>query len=180
MPSVAFQGDYGAFSEMAARQHFGDCNVIPCRDFQSTTAMLLSGGADYAVLPVENSLAGFVEETQQLLDAARLDIQADFWVPITQSLMALPGITITALRSVLSHPVALAQCENFFRDHPHLEPQPWYDTAGAAKHIARIRHVSQGAIASRLAAERYGLAILKENIADSPDNRTRFVVVARP
>ena len=179
MKAVAFQGEPGAFSEIAARRHFGTSKLIPCRDFEGTAALLLSGVADYAIIPIENSIVGPVPGSRQFLDHPDLTIEADFWLPIQHCLLAANDVTLRALRTVLSHPMALAQCRTFLDQHPDLTPVDWYDTAGAAKHVARRKDITQGAIASHAAAERYGLTILVENIQDTDDNRTRFVVLAR-
>lgn len=179
MKAVAFQGEPGAFSEVAAQQHFGKSKLIPCRDFEGTVAVLLNGVADYAVMPTENSIAGAVPGTLQFLEHPDLTIEAEFWLPIRHCLLAAHDVTLRALRSVLSHPMAIAQCRVFLNQHPHLVPVDWYDTAGAAKHVARRKDITQGAIASHVAAQRYGLAILAENIQDTDDNRTRFTILAR-
>ena len=179
MKSVAYQGEPGAFSEIAAEQHFGKAKLIPCRDFEGTAAVLLSGVADFAVMPIENSIVGPVPGSRQFLEHPDLQITGELWLPIEHCLLAVPDVTLRALRSVLSHPMAIAQCKVFLASHTDLVPVDWYDTAGAAKHVARRKDITQAAIASRAAADRYGLAIVIENIQDSADNRTRFAILAR-
>jgi prephenate dehydratase len=178
MTRVAFQGEAGAFSELAIRQHFGEAESIPCREFAQATTALLEGAVDFAVLPVENSLVGAVPGIGDLLNETRFQITGDFWLPIHHHLLAVPGASLATLQSVLSHPVALAQCTHVFVRHPDLAPVAWFDTAGAAKHVAHVNDVALAAIASEAAAERYGLIVLERNVEDRADNRTRFVILA--
>jgi len=178
MTRVAFQGELGAFSELAARQQFADAQLLPCNDFESAAAALSSRAVDYAVLPVENSLAGVVQGTRAILQDDRFSTIVELWLPIHHCVLALSSSSLSELRTVLSHPVALAQCTNWLRAHPTIAALEWYDTAGAAKHVADTKDVTRAAIAARVAAERYGLAVLAENIEDRSDNRTRFAVLA--
>lgn len=178
MTRVAFQGEAGAFSELAVRRHFADAQAIACRELADAAAELLSGRVDFAVLPVENTLAGAVPGAAAILDDPRLRVTAQLWLPIHHYLLAVPGASLATIRSVLSHPVALAQCTTLFVVHPHLVPLSWYDTAGAAKHVAHTGDIELAAIASEAAAERYGLHILRSRVEDRPDNQTRFVVLA--
>ena len=177
MKRVAFQGEAGAHSELAIREHFGAADVVPCREFADTIAAMRAGRADFAMLPVENSLVGAVPGVAPLLADAELHITAEFWFPVHHCLLGCAGATAPTLRSALSHPVALAQCTALFARHPGLTPLSWYDTAGAARHVARTGDASLAAIASEAAAARYGLRILELDVEDRADNRTRFVVV---
>lgn len=177
MKRVAFQGEAGAHSELAIREHFGAADVVPCREFADTLVALRQGRADFALLPVENSLVGAVPGVAPLLTDQTLHIEAEFWFPVHHCLLGCAAATPSTLRSALSHPVALAQCTALFMRHPQLTPLSWYDTAGAAKHVAHSGDASLAAIASEAAAVRYGLHILERDVEDRADNRTRFVVV---
>jgi prephenate dehydratase len=130
------------------------------------------------VLPVENSLAGMVPGVAALLQDKRVTIETEFWLPIRHCLLGVPGGILIMVDSVLSHPVALAQCTRFFAAHPGIKAISWFDTAGAAQHVARAGDVSLAAIASEAAAEHYGLEIIERHLEDSADNRTRFVVLS--
>ena len=178
MTRVAFQGETGAHSELAIQCHFGEAETLACREFAGTVTALRAGAADYAVLPLENSLVGAVPGVAELLTPSDLEVVAQFWYPVHHCLLARAEAPADDLRSVLSHPVALAQCTSLFARNPELTPRTWYDTAGAAKHIAHAGDVTLAAIASEAAAARYGLRIVERNVEDRADNRTRFVVVS--
>jgi prephenate dehydratase len=177
MLRVAFQGEIGAHSELAIREHFGTALTVPCREFAGTVAALRAGAAHYAALPLENSLVGAVPGVAELLADEAIEITTEFWFPVHHCLLAVHDAPTSALRSVLSHPVALAQCTALFVRQPELTPLSWYDTAGAAKHVAHTGSRALAAIASQAAAERYGLRIVERNVEDRADNRTRFVMV---
>ena len=179
MITVAFQGTRGAFSETAAQGYFPDGHCIPFRDFDSAVSAVLEGAVEFALIPLENSIAGPIPDNLKLVDQPRVRVVAEFWQPIHHMLMSLPGASIESLRNVLSHPVALAQCEKFFAQHRHAHATAWYDTAGAAEYVSRRGDAALGAIAPRAAAALYDLAILAENIEDHPDNRTRFCVITK-
>ncbi|HEY0809625.1 MAG TPA: prephenate dehydratase domain-containing protein [Longimicrobiales bacterium] len=178
MTRVAFQGERGAYSELAVRAHFGAADAIACRQFTDVIDLLASSAVEHAVLPVENSLAGAVPGVAELLLDQRVGVDSELWLPIHHCLLVLPGALIATIDSVLSHPVALAQCTRFFANHPGLTPISWFDTAGAAQHVARAGDAALAAIASEAAAEHYGLEILERNLEDRADNRTRFVVLS--
>ncbi len=178
MTRVAFQGAPGAFSELAAVQSFPRAQFVPCRDFKLAAAALFEQTADYAVLPVENTIVGTIAETRLIVADERLRVISDLWIPIHHALLAVPGAALDAVRSVLSLPVALALCSIFCSNHPALKSVVWYDTAGAAQHVAHTADQSLAAIASALAADRYGLSILADHLEDRPDNRTRFAILA--
>lgn len=180
MNRVAFQGEPGAFSEEAAVQCCGkDALLLPRRSFNDVIHAILTGTAERGVLPVENSLIGTVAGAQEAVEAEGLAFEKELWLPIHHCLMTRKDIELDAVTRVLSHPAALAQCANFFAQHPHMAPVEYYDTAGAAKHVATFKEPDVAAIASRRAADRYKLRILLENIEDRSDNRTRFVVLVR-
>jgi prephenate dehydratase len=174
---VAFQGVQGAYSEQALRQHFGDTvEVVPCMDLNALFETMQSSRVDYAMLPVENALAGAVQMAYELLMDSDLRIQAEVFVHVHHTLMAPKGTVIGDLKMVRSHPQALAQCDKFLR-RLHVQPVPWYDTAGSARDLAASPEPKTGAIASRLAADLYGLDVLGEEIEDVPFNFTRFFVL---
>lgn len=174
---VAFQGVHGAYSEQALHQHFGDSvEVVPCPDLNALFDAIQNGKVDYAMLPVENALAGAVNMAYELLMDSDLRIQAEEFLHVHHMLVAPKGTQLSDLKYVRSHPQALAQCDNFLRRH-HLEPIPWYDTAGSARDLATTPEPNSAAISSRLAAELYGLDVLSSEIEDVPFNFTRFFVL---
>jgi prephenate dehydratase len=178
---VAFQGELGAYSEEALRAFFGDsAEPLPCRDFGDVGDAVDQGRAAFGLLPIENTLAGSVVASYDVLAATDLAVVGEVILPIHHHLLARPGAALAGLRRVLSHPVALAQCRRFFADHPQLEQVSHYDTAGAARAVAEGDDAAAGAIASRLAGDRYGLDVLAAGIEDRPDNQTRFLIVCRP
>lgn len=177
---VAFQGEHGAFSEAAALRFFGQgIETLPRRGLHDTFTAVVSGDAGYAIVPIENSHAGSVLDTYDLLLEHDLPIVGELALRVEQCLMALPGTGLAGVRRVFSHPQALAQCEEFLRARD-LEAIAVYDTAGSAK-LVRERGLSDAAaIAPRRAATIYGLEVLGEAIQNQPDNTTRFYVVAPP
>ncbi|WP_284348070.1 prephenate dehydratase domain-containing protein [Roseisolibacter agri] len=180
-PRVAFQGAPGAFGEEAVLRWRADAQPEPRGTFAAVLDAVVHGEADAAVLPVENRIAGLVAEARAALGerATLLRVVGEVTQPIALCLLALPGATTATVRVVRSHPVALAQCGAFLRAHPDLVAEPWWDTAGAARDVARAGDPAVGALASRLAAERWGLVVLAAEVQDLADNWTRFVVVTR-
>jgi len=180
-PRVAFQGERGAFSEDAARQLLGkNVNTVACRTFEEMFAAVSSGAADAAAAPIENSLAGSVHKNYDLLMEHDLTIIGETNVRIVHHLIAPRGVSLSQLKRVHSHPVALAQCERFLRANPQLEVCPAYDTAGSVKMIIDASTLEDAAIAGATAAEVYGAAIIAESIEDNPQNFTRFLLLCRP
>lgn len=178
-PRVAFQGVHGAYSEQALRQHFGDAaEVVPCVDLNALFGAFTAQHVDFAILPVENALAGAVSMAYELLMDSDVRIQAEVYVHVHHMLMAAPGVGLADIKQVRSHPQALAQCDNYLRRHK-LQPTPWYDTAGSARDLAAESAPHTAAIASQLAAELYGLDILGSEIEDVPFNFTRFFVLGQ-
>jgi len=176
-PIVAFQGEHGAYSEQAARQHFGpEVATLPCRAFSDIIAALQDGRAAFGLLPVENSLAGTVVPAYDLLIDYDLHIQAEVILRVEHCLMAPPGTALADVRRVRSHPQALMQCEATLR-RMGLEPVEYYDTAGAARDLATEAQPGTAAIASALAAETYGLDVLVQHLEDQDFNFTRFFVL---
>jgi prephenate dehydratase len=179
-PTVAFQGEHGAFSEEALLGYFaGRARALPRRDFQAVGEAVLDRQAKYGILPVENTLAGSVQGSHDVLAEGDLTIVGEIVIAIRLFLMGVPGAREPDLRKILSHPVALAQCTRYLRAHPRAEAVAVHDTAGAAQEVARLGDARVGAIAPQGAAERYGLTVLAADIQDRPDNQTRFYLVCR-
>jgi prephenate dehydratase len=175
---IAFQGENGAFSEAAAIQLLGENIVtVPRPTFDSAFHAIDEGAADALLAPVENSLAGSVVRVYDLLLDSELTIVAETILPIEMQLIGCPGATLDGLRSVASHPMALAQCEKFFLAHPNLQRVPAEDTAGSVRDALARGDRSAAGIASRRAAVRYGGQILAESIQDNQENFTRFVLL---
>ncbi|MGZ8491564.1 MAG: prephenate dehydratase domain-containing protein [Gemmatirosa sp.] len=181
VPKVAFQGAPGAFGEQAALRWRADARTLPRATFDAVLDAVVHGDADPAVLPVENRIAGIVSEARTALGARAtvLRVVGEVTVPVAICLLALPGVALDALRVVRSHPVALAQCGAFLGAHPALVAEPWWDTAGAARDVARAGDAGIGAQPSRLAAERWALDVVASDVQDAADNWTRCVVLTR-
>lgn len=176
---VAFQGERGAFSDEAVRLHFGpEAESVPCRTFADVFHSVAAGRVDYGLVPVENSIAGGINEVYDLLRRYDLYIRGERVLRVRHCLLALPGQSLAEIRRVYSHPAALDQCEGWLRE-AGVEAVAQYDTAGSARLVAEERLQGVGAIASRWAAEIYGLAVVAEDIQDVKDNYTRFVVLGR-
>lgn len=175
---VAFQGERGAFSEAAAIQLLGESIItVPRSTFDSAFTAISDGDADALLAPVENTLAGSVVRVFDLLLESNLSMVAETILHIEHQLIGCPGATLNDLRSVSSHPVALAQCENFFLAHPDLKRVATEDTAGSVREVMARGDKSFAGIASRRAATIYGGVILAENIHDNAENFTRFVLL---
>jgi prephenate dehydratase len=175
---VAFQGEHGAFSEAAAIQLLGeDIVTVPRATFDSAFRAIAEGAADTLLAPVENSLAGSVVRVYDLLLESSLGIVAETILPIEHHLIGCPGATLGDLKSVSSHPMALAQCERFFQSHPDLKRVPAEDTAGSVRDVIATGDKSAAGIAGRRAAIRYGGVILSESIQDNAENFTRFFLL---
>ncbi len=176
---VAFQGEPGAFSEDAAVQALGSgITTVPRATFEATFAAIADGSADMLMVPVENSLAGSVVRVFDLLMASALQITAETILPIEHHLIGCPGANLAGVRSVASHPMALAQCEQLFHDHPSWKRVPAEDTAGSVREVLVRRDKAFAAIAGKRAAEHYGGVILAESVQDNAENFTRFVLLA--
>ena len=175
---VAFQGEPGAFSEAAAIQLLGQAiTTVPRATFEAVFRSLGEQAADAVLAPVENSLAGSVVRVFDLLLESQLAIVAETILPVEMQLIALPGASLGDIRSVASHPMALAQCERFFAAHPNWNRVPAEDTAGSVREMISSGDKSRAAIAGRRAAEHYRGLILAERIQDNPENFTRFVLL---
>jgi prephenate dehydratase len=175
---IAFQGERGAFSEEAAIKLLGeDIQLVPRPTFEALYSSLQEGVADYILAPIENSLAGSVHRSYDLLISSGLHIQAEVVIPIVHNLIGVPGSTFESIAQVSSHPVALAQCERFFATHPGIKKVTAEDTAGSVQEAIRAGDAAKAAIASRRAAEVYGGVILLEHLEDHPENYTRFLLL---
>ena len=178
-PRVAFQGERGAFSEAAAVRLLGErVTLVPRPTFESLFAAVGQGEADLALAPVENTLAGSVHRVYDLLLDSPLHITAEVVIPIRHFLIGCPGSTAEDVRTVESHPVALAQCERFFASRPDIRRVAAEDTAGSVAEILRRGDPTCAAVAGRRAAEIYGGRILREGLEDHAENYTRFVLLA--
>lgn len=175
---MAFQGERGAFSEEAALKLLGEeIELVPQRTFGALFESLQTGAADYLVAPVENSIAGIVEPAVKRIRANSLLILDELKLQIDQHLIGCPGTVFHAIETVQSHPVALAQCTRFFKQHPHINPLVADDTAGSVAQVVKQKDRKAAAIAGRHAAETYGGQIILESIQDHPNNHTRFVLL---
>ncbi|MDR5709319.1 MAG: prephenate dehydratase [Armatimonadota bacterium] len=179
MRRVVFQGEAGAYSEEAALRHFGPVKTVPRRTLREVFESVASGDCEAGIVPVENSEAGSINETYDLLLEFhdRLVITGEISLRIAHCLLGVPGARLEGIRRVYSHPQALAQCEAFLRKLG-AEPVPAYDTAGSARLVAARGEAEEAAIASRRAAELYGLVVLAEDIHNNPLNTTRFLSIA--
>jgi prephenate dehydratase len=179
VPRVAFQGERGAFSEEAAVKLLGVRNeLVPCLTFEALFSAVGEGIADYALAPIENSLVGSIHRSYDLLLESRLHITAEVILPIVHNLIGPPGATFEQVTTVESHAVALAQCEQFFRKHPHLKRVAAEDTAGSVREVVRQRDPARAAIAGSRAAIIYGGCILRKHLEDHRENYTRFLLLA--
>lgn len=174
---LAIQGELGSFSHEAAARFLPRASVLPCSTSSDVFDALESRRAAAALIPIENSLAGPVAIHLDLLLSHEAWIQREFRHRIRHNLIAAPGVKFADIRSVLSHPVALEQCRDFFRAEPQLRAEPFYDTAGSVKHVVASNLRDTAAIAGRGAAAQYRGHILRAGIEDDPQNYTRFFLV---
>lgn len=176
---IAFQGERGAFSEEAAVKLLGeDIRLVPRATFEALYSGIQDGVADYILAPIENSLAGSVHRSYDLLISSGLHIQAEVVIPIVHNLIGMPGAKFEQIAQVSSHPVALAQCEKFFASHPNIKRVATDDTAGSVREVIAAGDPTRAGIASKRAAAVYGAAILREHLEDHRENYTRFLLLA--
>ena len=175
---VAFQGERGAYSEMATLQHFPNAELIPMKSFQEVFDSLKHSTANFAVVPVENSIEGSVNETYDLLLRTDLSVSGEIYQRINHCQIANWGTNSIIKKMAYSHPQALAQCRCYLQKK-QLEPIATYDTAGSVKMIKQKKITDGVAIASRRAAEIYDMEILEEGIEDRKNNFTRFLVLSK-
>ena len=174
---VTYQGEKGANSHIAAEAVYPGFESVACPTFEEALGLVKAGEAQYAMIPIENSVAGRVADIHHLLPESGLFIVGEHFLRVRHQLMALPGVSLKDIREVLSHTQALGQCRTTLRDLG-LKPVPAADTAGSARIIRETGDRTRGAIASELAAEIYGLEILKRDIEDEQHNTTRFVILS--
>ncbi|MDZ7928332.1 MAG: prephenate dehydratase [Agrobacterium sp.] len=175
---IAFQGEFGANSDMACRDMFPDMEPLPCPTFEDAFNAVENGEADLGMIPIENTLAGRVADIHHLLPESRLHIIGEYFMPIRFQLMVMPGVKKDEIRTVHSHIHALGQCRKIIRSNG-WKPVVAGDTAGAARLVSELGDRSMAALAPRLAAGLYGLEIMAENVEDSENNITRFVILSR-
>jgi prephenate dehydratase len=178
MTKVAYQGEPGANSEIATIGYFGPTvEPLPCHSFSALFQAVTSGEAEFGVVPIENSLAGSVIDNYDLLIERPVFIVGELYLHVRHQLLALPGVRIEDVKRVFSHPQALAQSAGFLQAHPSMQPEPAFDTAGAARLVAERGLRDSAAIATARAGARYGLEILAADIQSNTENYTRMVVI---
>ena len=175
---VAFQGEPGAYANLAAREAIPHAQAIPKPTFEEAIEAAKSGDTDLVIIPVENSLIGRIADIHHLLPDSGLHIVGEHFLPIRHQLLGLKDAALADIKSVYSQGPALAQCRGVLREMK-LVAHTWYDTAGSAKHIAELGDKSAAAVASTLSAEFYGLKVLKADIEDEHHNATRFLIMSR-
>lgn len=174
---IVYQGEPGAFSHLACQTYYPELEPLPCASFSSAFAAVRNGTAELAMIPVENTLAGRVSDIYHLLPEGGLHIIAEEYLPVHHQLLAVPGTELEDIKSVRSHPMALGQVRKRL-ERLEIKAIADADTAGAARRVAKGKKKNVGAIASKLAAEIYGLDILAEDIEDAAHNTTRFLVLS--
>lgn len=175
VPKVAFQGERGAYGEMATLQYFPDAKLVPLKSFQDVFDAANSNEVEYIVVPVENSIEGSINEIYDILLKAKMSVMGEVYQRVIHCLIT--NRNMKAIRHVYSHPQALAQCRGYLQKKG-LKPVPTYDTAGAVKMIKENKMLDSAAIASKRAAELYDMQILDEAIEDRRNNYTRFLVLS--
>jgi prephenate dehydratase len=175
---ISFQGEPGANSDLACRQTYPDLMTMPCATFEDAFAAVGDGQAKYAMIPIENSVAGRVADVHHLIPESGLYVVGEHFMPVRHQLMAIPGASLATLKRVRSHVQALGQCRKTLRNLG-LEAVITADTAGAAREVAELSDPEEGALASTLAAELNGLVILKPDLADAGHNTTRFLTFSK-
>lgn len=177
-PRIAYQGEPGANSHLACRNEYPELEPVACPTFEDALAAVKAGEVRFAMIPIENSVAGRVADIHHLMPDAALYIVGEHFLRVRHQLMAFPGATLSTVKRVLSHTQALGQCRKTLKALG-LKPVPEADTAGSARMVSEAKDNSVAAIASSLAAEIYGLEILKSNVEDEKHNTTRFVILAK-
>ena len=178
MLKIAYQGVAGAYSHIACGNLFPDQKYIACDTFEIAMKLVKNGSADKAVIPVENSNAGRVSDVHFLLPQSGLHIAGEYFMRIEHQLLALKGAKLKDIETAASHPQALAQCSNFLKSHK-IKALPLIDTAKSCEKIVQEQDITKAAIASKLAAEIYGLQILSANIENADNNTTRFLIMQK-
>ena len=178
--TIAIQGGYGAFHEIAAHHYFEneEIRILPRNTFRDMVSSVQNRKSDYGIMAIENSLAGSIIPNYNLIINTKMHITGEIYLRIKQNLVAMPGVKIDQLKEVYSHPMAILQCQNFFDAHPGIRLIESIDTAMSAEEIAANKQIDTGAISSRLAAEKYGLEVLAESIETNKMNYTRFLILS--
>jgi prephenate dehydratase len=174
---VAFQGEAGAYSEEAGFGYFEAPEMIPQESFEAVFATVASGACESGLIPIENSLAGSIHQNYDLLLRHELHIVGEYFLRVRHCLIGFPGVALTEIQRVISHPQALGQCARTLRELG-VKTEPVYDTAGSVKMLKAGGERTIAAIASKRAAEIYDMQILQEGIEDNPENYTRFLEIA--
>ncbi len=175
---IGFQGEHGAFGELAARRFDPELVTIPCVEFADVFDGVEKGWLDFGIVPVENSIGGAIVDVNALMIRGALGVTGAVKLRISHCLLTLPETHYQDIRVLYSHPQALSQCRNFIERH-QIEARPYYDTAGAARMLAKEKPKRTAAIASELCAGLYNLEIVKDRIEDHPHNYTRFLVLSK-
>jgi prephenate dehydratase len=175
---IAFQGEPGAYANLAAREAVPHAGAIPKPTFEDAMEAVKSGDCDVCIIPVENSLIGRIADIHHLLPESGLHIVGEHFLPIRHQLLGLKNATLEGITSIYSQAPALAQCRTVLRERGAVVHN-WYDTAGSAKHVAELGDPANAAIASTLAAEFYGLKVLQADVEDEHHNATRFLIMSR-
>lgn len=175
---VAYQGEPGAYSEQAVFDYFGEVEAVPCASFNAVFDSVADGECDAGMIPVENSITGKIQPTHDLLSRSDLNIIGEYELRVRHCLISVPGVTISEIKKATSHPQALMQSAKYLRSHG-IQAEASYDTAGSVKLLKESGRRDTAAIASRRAAELYGMKILEEGIEDDPQNYTRFLAIAK-
>jgi prephenate dehydratase len=175
---IAFQGQPGAYSDLACRMAYPNAQTLPCETFRAAMDAVREGRADLALLPPENSIAGRVADMHALLPESGLHIIGEKFLRIEHCLLGVPGATVAGIKRIHSHHVALGQVRNLIAEL-HATPMVEYDTAGSAELVTKLNNPEDAAIASSLAAKLHGLQVLRHNVEDEDHNTTRFYVMAR-
>jgi len=175
---VAFQGEAGAYSEQAVFNYFGDIETGPCESFDAVFDSVVSDSCEAGLIPIENSLAGSIHQNYDLLLRHDLHIVGEYLLRVQHCLIAMPGVKMEEIKKAISHPQALGQCAGYLRSHG-IKAEQVYDTAGSVKMLKESGASDTAAIASRRAAQLYGMQILEEGVEDNAENYTRFLAISK-
>jgi len=175
---IAFQGEPGAYSEQAVFNYFGTVETKPCESFEAVFDTVVSDECKFGLIPIENSLAGSIHQNYDLLLRHDLHIVGEYLLRVQHCLIVLPGVKKEEIKKAISHPQALGQCAAYLRGLG-IKPEQGYDTAGSVKILKESGARDTAAIASRRAAELYGMQILEEGIEDNAENYTRFLAISK-
>lgn len=180
MRTIAIQGGYGAFHEIAAHHYFHkeEIKILPRNTFRDMVSSLKDRKCDFGIMAIENSLAGSIIPNYNLIIGGNMHISGEIYLRIQQNLVALPGTALQDIEEVYSHPMAILQCQDYFDGHPRIRLIESIDTALSAEEIARERLPKTGAISSRLAADKYGLEVIARGIETNKMNYTRFLILS--